>query len=325
MYIYRAINELDEKLNPKENGLIAKSFIDQVIRNDFDFLIYATFLGKENPTRNMKESEIKELYHEIRKKFEVNMHTPEILSIVNRNQEMINNIFKRIILNEDSESMKYLIDILSTKNSHISNGSTNDYPWISFSKDLEAIKHYYENQEKNLVVVVDSNINKFFDTCDSDFLLALDLSSDEIIKDNEFIINANKIGTSLNYRGLNYAKKSKEVIYYNRVPKEKIVTILSPLQYELFINGLLDDGYFKIPEYKKRYWKLLVLNIIKSKLQDKGEIIEYILDEHYTKDNSLKSLSERSKYSLYDLNKANKFIIEKVKQDDKIREKILLR
>lgn len=325
MYIYRAINELDEELNPMENGLIAKSIIDQVIHYDFDFLLYATYFRKqEKPFQNMKERDLDEIYHEVRKKFKINMHLNEILKIADKNQQMINDIFKGII-NKDVNSINQLIDILSTKNGHITNGSTKDYPWISFSTDLEKIKHYYESQEINTVVVVDSCIDKFYDTCNNDFLLALDLSSDEKIKDNEFIINSNKTGTKQNYRGLNYAKKDKEVIYYNRVPKEKIVTILESLQYELLLNGLLNEEYYQIPEYKKRYWKLIILKSIKDLLKNNGDIVNYVLDEYYTKNNSLKHLAEIGKYSLDELNYANQFILQRIKENTLVKSRILKR
>ena len=326
MYIYRAINEFDEKIDPIKNGLIAKSIIGPILHHDFDILVYAMYIGKEdNPFLYMEKNEIERIYREVRKKFEISLHVPKIVEIADKNQEKINEVFKGILANQNVEYVKKLLDILSTKNGHITKGSTKDYPWISFTTSLEKAKHYYENQEKNIVVVVDSDINKFFDVSENAMLLALDLSSNEKIKNNEFIINANKTGTSLNYRGLNYAKKDSEVIYYNRVPKDKIVTVLTSLQYELLLNGLLDEGYYEIPENKKYYWKDIVLFSIRELLKDNGDIINYLLEEYYNKNFSLKSLSENGEHNLAELNEANEFILNKIKGSTKVKEKIRLR
>lgn len=326
MYIYRAINEFDEKMDPIKNGLIAKSIINSIIHSDFDFLVYATYIGKDdNPFFHMKESEMEKIYREVRKDFELSMHIQEFQRIADQNQKEINDIFLELINNQSLDYLKKLLNILSTKNGHITKGSTIDYPWISFTTSLEKTKHYYENQKKNTVVVVDSNINKFYDVAENAFLLALDLSSDEKIRNNEFIINANKTGTRLNYRGLNYSKKDNEVIYYNRVPKDKIVTVLNPLQYELLLNGLLGEEYYKFSQTKKNYWKFMVLSSIKNLLKENSNIVNYILEEYYSKNRALKELSETGEYSLYELNSANEFILAQIKESAKVKEKIQLR
>ena len=326
MYIYRAINEFDEKLDCLKNGLIAKSIIDSIIRDDFEFLVYATYIGRDdNPFFYMKENEKEKIYREVRKNFDLNMHIQNIKIIADKNQKEINDIFLELISNQKLEYLKKLLDILSTKNGHITKGSSKDYPWISFTTSLEKTKHYYENQKKNMVVVVDSNIDKFYDSYEDGYLFALDLSSDEKIRNNEFIINEDKTSTRLNYRGLNYTKKDKEVIYYNRVPKNKIVAVLESLQYELLLLDILDEEYYKFSEYKKYYWKLMILAFMRNLLKEYGDIVKYIFEEYYVRNRSLKLLSETGKYTLDELNKANEFILNKIKESSELREKIKLR
>lgn len=323
MYIYRAINDFDEKIDFVKNGLIAKSIINSIIRNDFEFLVYATYIGKENnPFFYMKENEKEKIYREVRKYFDLNIHMCEIKRKADKNQKEINDIFLELINNQNLNYIRKILDILSTKNGHITKGSTIDYPWISFTTSLEKTRHYYENQKKNIVAVVDSNIDKFYDSYEGGYLFALDLSSDEKIRNNEFIINEDKTSTRLNYRGLNYSKKDKEVIYYNRVPKEKIVAVLKPLQYELLLLGILDEEYYNFSDCKKNYWKMIILASIRRILKEYGDIVNYIFEEYYVQNRSLKLLSETGKYTLEELNKANEFILNKIQVSSEIRQKI---
>lgn len=326
MYIYRAINEFDEKIDCLKNGLIAKSIINSIIHDDFEFLVYATYIGSDdNPFLYMKENEKEKIYREIRKSFDLNMHIQNIKRIADRNQKEINDIFMELINNQNLDYIKKLLDILATKNGHITKGSSKDYPWISFTTALEKTRHYYENQKKNMVVVVDSNIDKFYDCYEGGYLFALDLSSDEKIRNNEFIINENKTSTRLNYRGLNYTKKDKEVIYYNSVPKDKIVAVLEPLQYELLLLGILDEEYYNFSDCKKNYWKMILLASIRRILKEYDDIVNYTFEEYYVQNRSLKLLSETGKYTLEELKSANEFILNKIQISSEIRQKIKLR
>lgn len=323
MYIYRAINELDEKIDPTKNGLIAKSIIDEVIYSDYELLLYSNFRKENNPLSQMTDKELNLIYREIRGNFNLDLHIPEIINIANMNQKIANDILRNVMLTNDEYFLSQFENILSTKNGHITNGSSIDYPWISFSTDLSLVRSYYEKQEKNIIVVVDSNIVNTFDNIGSDELIALDLSSREKIQENiEFMINADKTPTSIYYRGFNYTISDKEVIYYNKVPKEKIVAILNPLQYELLLNDLLTEEYYQLSAGEKYCWRFNILTEMKKMFQDNHNIINYILEKYYTENISFKKLSESGEYNQYELNEANRFILQKVKENQLLREKI---
>ena len=309
MYIYRAINQFDEKIDPMTNGLIAKSIIESSIESYFYNL-----LAKD---LRLDASTLERIYNMTKSKFDISSFIQVFQEIAEKKQ---NEVQKMILTGNIME----IDDIFKTKNSHIMNGSTKSYSWISFTTCLENIKNYYDNQEKNKIVVVDSNIAKFYDKCDGMFLLALDLSSKESTINNEFIINKNNKITNTEYRGLKNSRKDKEVIYYNRVPKSKIVTVLNALEYELLLNGLLDESYYKIPEYMKTYWRFMVISSIKTLLKDKSEIIKYLIDGYYDKSNSIISLSN-DKYNNKQLDEAKNYILSRIRESDDVKKLIRLR
>lgn len=323
MYIFRALNELDIEMNPQKNGVIAKSIYDDVLRDPFEFLVYATFLGKENPCLNMPKKDLEEIYHDIRNSMDLSFYATKILSIADKRQQEINENIKKVVLEKDSESAYKIINIFKTKNAHLTNGSSKDYPWISFTKDLRKVRNYYLNQSNHEIVVVDSQIQKFTDIIDENFLLALDLSDKETIRDNEFIINSDGTRTALNFRGLNYSKSDNEVIYYNKVPKEKIVTVLKALQYELITNGFLTEEYYRLPKLKQYCIQITALSNMKRIFEDSGEIFDYILSEYYGKNKSFKKLEETGKYNIQELQEVNQKIMQKLKQNEEFRTKIL--
>lgn len=314
MYIYRAINELDDKINPLKNGIIAKGIIDEMARYGFDFLIYSEQhkIGKNN-LENLSKSDIKDIYFDIINLL-IETYWYEILQKSENNQNRVNRIFRNAYINDDKESLNQIITIFQTINGHITTGSEKDYPWISFSTDLKAIKKYYEHQQKNKIVVIDSNIKNIVDVCDSNFLIAADLSNIESIRNNPFLINNLGLKTSENYRGYNYTRDSKEIVYYNMVPKEKIVTILNALQYELLTNELLDEEYYNVPELKKIFLEKKILYEMKQLFENHNDITNYLLEEYYNKSNSLRYLSEQGKYNMRQLECAKEYINQKIKE-----------
>ena len=323
MYIFRAANELDIEMNPKENGIISKSIYGKVLWEPFNFLVYATFIGRENPCLKMKERDINKLFHEIRTSIGLNFYKNEIISLADNEQRRVNDILRKTILEQESESVRQIVDIFKTKNGHITKGSQKDYPWISFTTDLTKTRHYYEDQNKHEVIVVDSNIEKFVDISEDNFLFALDLSSREKIADNEFIINVDGTRTAINFRGLNYSKSDNEVIYYNKVPKEKVVTILKTIQYELLTSGILPEDYYKMSSLKQHRIQILSLLNMKKILENNGDIFNYLLNKYYIENNSLKSLEKKGEYSVQELREANQKILQKLKQDEEFRVRIL--
>lgn len=314
MYIYRAINSLDEKLNPSEFGLISKEMVNSVIVNDFDFLIYAISIKSgRDLLENLTDADVKSLYRDLRNIF-VDNHRVDILRKAEQKQSELNNKLNNIFFNKDEDSFNDIMSIFKKINGHVTNGSKVDYPWISFSTDPKTIKRYYDNQNKNSVVVVDSNIKTSFDICGNDRLLAVDLSNLISINENPFLINNNNYRTAVNYRGYNYARNSKEVIYYNMVPKEKIVTILNSLEYELLINDLLPvPTYYNYSEFHKKYLHILILKELRELFKNDGDIVNYILNEYYDKSDSLKYLSYQKKYELGELKDTNDYMVNKIK------------
>lgn len=323
MYIFRAANELDIEMNPKENGIISKSIYGKVLWEPFNFLVYATFIGRENPCLKMKERDINKLFHEIRTSIGLNFYKNEIISLADNEQRRVNDILRKTILEQESESVRQIVDIFKTKNGHITKGSQKDYPWISFTTDLTKTRHYYEDQNKHEVIVVDSNIEKFVDISEDNFLFALDLSSREKIADNEFIINVDGTRTAINFRGLNYSKSDNEVIYYNKVPKEKVVTILKTIQYELLTSGILPEDYYKMSSLKQHRIQVLSLLNMKKILENNVDIFNYLLNKYYIENNSLKSLEKNGEYSVQELREANQKILQKLRQDEEFRVRIL--
>lgn len=314
MYIYRLINELDEKINPLKNGLVARSIIDGITSKEFNFLIYAESIKNErNLLEKFSSKNIRDIYKEIRK-ISIENNLFEILTVAKHNQEQLNKQLESIFKNKNENNLECIISILKNINGHITNGYEKDYPWISFSTDLNAIKKYYEHQNINSVVVIDSQNNLLFDECNNDILLAVDLSNRESIQNNPFLINNLGLKTRENYRGYNYAINSKEIVYYNRVPKEKIVTILKSLQYELLINGLLDEEYYRFSELKKIEINNKILYEMKELFKNDSDIVNYILEEYYKKSNSLKYLSEQGIYNLRQLENTKEYINQKMKE-----------
>lgn len=316
MYIYRAINSLDEELNPSEFGLISKEMINSIVEYYFDFLIYAESIRSgKNLLKHFSKEEVNNLYRDLRSSF-VDGHCHEILRKAQQNQKILNYHLNNIISNKNSNSYEYVMSILKKINGHITQGSKIDYSWISFSTDPKVMKRYYDNQNKNRVVVVDSNIKTLFDNCGNDKLLAADLSNPTSIIENPFLINNNDYQTAGNYRGFNYARNSKEVIYYNMVPKEKIVAVLNSLEYELLVNNLLTellpDNYYDCSCIDKFKLRILMLRRLSELFKDDGSIVNYILKEYYVESNSLKYLSEQGIYDLNKLNDANNYMLRKV-------------
>lgn len=324
MYIYRAINELDRQMKPMENGIISRSIYDEIMKPAFDFLVYATFRNENEILNKMTEQELNSIYRNIRNNMSLSLFSYEIIKYADKNQKELNeNIIDIIKSNgENIESSRKILSYLATKNGHIAHGNTNDYPWISFSTDYRRVKSFYDCQEEHRIAVVDSNIKMICDICNDDYLLALDLSNENAIKNNNFLINEDFTKTALNYRGLNYAKSSSEVIYYNRVPKEKIVTILKTLEYELLLLGILDEEYLKLPITAKSYIKMEALTNIKKLIKNREYMFEIIYREHFIKSHSLEKIAKDNKVNLETLKVIKEIIIGEIKKDQEFKSKV---
>ena len=69
----------------------------------------------------------------------------------------------------------------------------------------------------------------------------------------------------------------------------------------------------------------MILASIRRILKEYDDIVNYTFEEYYVQNKSLKLLSETGKYTLEELNKANEFILNKIKESSEIRQKIKLR
>lgn len=326
MIIYRSLNESDIALNPLENGLYSKLNIELATKSLFDFLLAADGIEL---TKGEYKNELNEFM-----KNSVKYSLSRITSISNDKEMTLKEIrkhMKEYIENKDYDALlPYLIsffDITSTKNAHILNGNNGSYDWISFTKDLEALKYYYLKQKnKHMAVGMDSNINTILDGD----TIAYDLSSKESVLANPFIYNkSNKTGvyemTDIDSRAMRYANKKEEVIYYNHVPKDKLF-ILEPLQIDMLYSGMLDNKYLNASKAVKNTINHLLIYIIKYKLNNADDLTKYVFEKAYIESMPISTLSEISGINYYELlsakenilnilnNAENTGILEQVKQ-----------
>lgn len=277
MYIYRVLNENDILANPTENGIYAKWLYKEALNYGLEF------------TSDMDRLQI-------------------LKSLSIQKQKYVNDIIQKKNVNDFKE-------ILQERNGHIIRGSNTSTKFISFSTDLNLIRKFYLEQKKNAVAVVKSSIadNNLIDRCDNDFLIASDLSSAEKIKSNFFINKDGSItkpGSSL----FNYLKSAKEVIYYNNVPKKMVITVLGPLEYELLYRKIFTLKYLNLCQIGRTSLIRKTLENIKKMIQNENDIYQYLYQEHYINNNSLKTLSEMSEYNKFELNEANDNVMKKVRK-----------
>ena len=338
MYIYRAINELDRKMKPLENGIIARSVYDEILKPRYEFVAGVTFNKEQykfedeieaschDPKFDIKltEKDIEKLYRGFRANMLIEMYPAQIIKLADKNQREINEAINHIKATngQSKESLEKIISYLTSKNGHIAHGNDNDYPWISFSTDYNLVKSFYDCQIVHEIAVVESNINKIIDTCNGDYLFAYDLSSNDVIENNEFLINKDTTHTALNYRGLNYAKKSKEIIYYNRVPKEKIVTVLNTIEYELLLLGILDEKYFNLPFLTKNYILMQAYSNIKRIIKNHEYLFDLVYVEHFIKSLSLEKIAKDNSINLETLKEIKQIIISEISKDQDIKRKV---
>lgn len=317
MYIFRALNSMDKKINPKDNGLIAKSIINQVLDSQYqlsiDMMVYNQEIDDENTAKS------KEMYHEVRNKLIYEYNIAEILHLAVCENERIKKIIEEVKTTGNINLISVIVDILATKNPHLTDGSRNDYGWISFSRDLGiAVRTYC--REESTIAVIESDINGYLDNN----LIAFDLSSKAKIRENnKILLNTNKTQTKENYRGNNNAIKSKEVIYYNMVPKEKIVTTLNALEYELMLLGFLEEEYCKYSEEVKNTFRKEILSYIRELFKDGTDLDKYIINGYFDKNVSLTNL-ENKVYCHDTIVCENKAILDRIKNDSSLKRKVLI-
>lgn len=377
MYIYRALNDCDIKLNPKENGLFGKSIITSAVADSFSFIFSQT---EELKKYQLNDKEIKNLFYSVKPSFCDDFHINEIInkgkeeieyqinlqSYLGQHleeiskvdealshhyeQEKINNYISNCpyernrvrslmengsiksfmllsyllqYIDEDHTICEFLdmmydyLDIYRTVNTHITFGNEVETNWISFSKSLDIVlnDYYLKQKNKHMIAVVESNITKTLDGK----LFGLDLSDDNAIREiSVFLINKKNLdNTKLNYRGLNYAKSNKEVIYYTYVPIEKIKTILGALQADLLYNDVYNTNMFE----SKYHCNLLygLKKLIKDKIEEEGltQLLN-IFDLVYEKDIPIDTIVSKGNYSKEYLLEAKRKILSYANSEENI-------
>ena len=228
MYLYRLLNDCDIVLNPKKFGLFGKKTVSSCLEYNYYFLCEVN-----NYNYNFKNVKSSLIY---------NSALFDIISLSNYNEYILKEYLCNKIPCDNKEKELYFKNLFKTALLHLRNGNNIDTNWISFSKNLSSILDYCNNQNNNHVAVINSDIKGIFD----DDLLALDLSNDDAINKIKclFVVDNNRRYVSNDFIGFNYSKKSEEIIYYNHIPKDRIVAILDPFVIDLILNDIIDENIF---------------------------------------------------------------------------------
>lgn len=292
MLIYRALNDTDIKLNCEEYGLYSKANVNEAIEESLNFLCWA-----ENRCLTKEE------YKNIKNEFRSGNLWPFMNKIIEISNEKNNKLQNLIInLHDALENKNYdaislyatkLFEITTTRNAHVLHGSRGDFEWISFSKSMEVFKKYYLSQDKHMGVCMESNINIILDNN----LLAYDMSSKDVIENNPFVYNkSNEPGsymkTDMNSTVINYSINDKEVLYYNHIPRNRLMFI-KPLQVDLLYNGMLNPLYFEAGKGTREILDHTIKFYLRYKLKEMDPIYQIIFDELFEYNNSIEVISKK--------------------------------
>lgn len=314
MYVYRALNECDMVLKPKENGLFGKKIVFDNTMASFNFIT-----SVENVA--FKDSkEAKKCYTDVKSKMICGSNYTSIIEDAERNDMIYKKKYQQIFdfisgksdlsAEERKEINDYFMKLFKSSKGHMRNGSNVDSNWISFAKDLNSLKRYYLSQNTNQIAVVDSKINGVIDQG----ILAVDVSNKEAIdriKDAFVIKHGDKYYyTSDRFVGYNFAIDNKEVLYYNHIPSERIIHVLDQFQSDLAYNGILDEEKFYSygDNKKKNYMFYIYSKNIYGKLINRGKLLD-IYKDLYDKNISVNKLVEDGKYTKEELLDAKREII----------------
>ena len=285
MLIYRALNDADLDINVVENGLYSKANVSEALQ-----IVMNTDISASNKIITDKEyNDSYKLYREENP----TLGGYNIIGIMQRaidKQNRLNKI-KEVLFNNYTDSSireeykEKLLDILSSKNAHILNGSNADYDWISFTKDLNTFFKYYLAQKKRHAgVCMNSNINNYlFD----DDMLAADMSSIEVIENSGIVCNKQDQNgiykeTNVNSRLIRYALADNEVLYYNYIPKERLF-FLEPLQVDMLYNGMINYKYFNTNGVLRNYLYESLTDKLWEELETSPRMYKFIYNSLYEK------------------------------------------
>lgn len=262
MYLYRAVNDWDIYFNMINNGFVSKKIID-------DFFESSCRTDSEN-------------------KFAViEKHQKEILNIVGFYQDYVNSLFSSI------ENKKWgLIQLISSANSHVLKGSSINYNWISFSKDIFSIEKYYlEQKNYNYIAIIESS-NETVEEHNGNYLIKVDYSTIANMQENEYLMTQMGEKIDENSRLAAYGINSKEVCFYGHVPQDKIVTILRSLEADMIFRGIVSlREILSLSDFERLNLLMSITSYLKTIYQN-DELALYIINEHYIKNRSIFSISE---------------------------------
>ncbi len=292
-YLYRALNDFDILMHPMQNGIVNKETIEVCLRSLHYFLWnypedivnvlkqYGIFASKSSYEKIYEELKVSYLFDSI----------PKIMEEVRSNEKMMHVFLHQFLYNNEvGVERDILLEKMSTLQNHLHFGSKRPTPWISFSKDLSSIKKYYLHQKKHALGICKSEIVSVFDVLDKEYRLAYDLSTEEkIMEVKDFLFNKSKNGylyfhTLLNSVGFHYAISSREVVYYHAVPKERVIAVLSPLEVDLLLNGMLNLPVYETKEISIPLFYQILIRELKQKLIQKGEyndVLDTLLEKHF--------------------------------------------
>ena len=262
MYLYRAVNDWDIYFNMINNGFVSKEIIDDFFKN-FDNM------DSENKFALIEK------------------HQKEILKIAGFYQEYVNSLFSSI------ENKKWsLIQLISSANSHVLKGSSINYNWISFSKDIFSIEKYYlEQKNYNYIAIIESS-NETFEEHNGDYLIKTDYSTIANMQENEYLMTQMGEKIDGNSRLATYGIRSKEVCFYGHVPQDRIVAILRALEADMIFRGIISlREILSLSNFERLNLLMSITSYLKTIYQN-DELALYIINEHYINNRSILSISE---------------------------------
>lgn len=292
MYLYRALNDNDLSTLSLNEGLYSKEITDYFKLKAFDLFLSANsdlYNQFSKLSKDGKKITYKSYMHDF---------TFDVIELRNL-ANIISSKVKIETMDDITVKKSGIYSALRTVNNHLVNGSKYNTNWISFTKDIHRIEKYYLKQKINKVAVLDSNLKMknlelSYDLIIDCNTLGLDFSDRKTVKfllEQHLLPNKDDKTTKETFRGLNYAIKDKEVIYYSHVPQEKIVTVLEPIQVDLIYNDLLNENFYKLDnDAKLDVYRIFKETIEKLLLEDLSDIEKMVLLEHYFNSQPLSSL-----------------------------------
>ncbi len=258
MLAYRILNSYDIKINPLKHGIYSKALIASVL--DKYIYDYVNIVCLSNG-KNITNSEYKKLLANYRQFYFDYFYDSEFnASSIDEKAEQYKNIiissFSKLInghYKKDnklvSEGLQEILDITSQISNHIYNGSKKTHltNWISFTKDVNLLTHFYNEQNIHGIAVVKNNIQSLGF---ANSTICIDLSDKELIEQNPLLVKASDLREhqNMSFVGYTYSERLDVVVYYNDIGVEDIHTILNAIDVDMLYNGMIDEDTIKDKE-----------------------------------------------------------------------------